>query len=545
MNTIRKNPLAVSKKNRLIQQLRQQLQAMSKNTSQLNAPLQQIISHIPGNVYWKNADNVYMGCNLNLARILGLSHPEEIIGKRAEDFLDLADAEAINDADEKVIKHDEELQFEEDGYNNKGEVARYLSSKIPLRDATGKVVGLLGLSFDITERKKIEQELINAKQKAEIASEAKSQFLAVVNHELRTPLTGIVGLVGLLEQQTHQLAHPDIENLIKNLKDCSQYMLNLINDVLDFSRYESGKYKIKLRPVALSELFQDMQQVLSALSKEKALHLDFNFADNLPTVQTDPRMLKQILINISYNAIKFTDKGSVSFKVSVQDSIDGYTALEVIIQDSGKGMPQEKLQAIFEPFFQLDDPYQRQSSRSGTGLGLAIVKRLAKFLNLTINVESELNVGTRFTLRGIFAISEKLAIPAPKAQQQLPLNHAAVLLVEDDLIIQQVHGEMLKNLGFSVSVASNGKEALMLYEKQQFAILIIDIGLPDITGFELIQQLRIQMQLSKVMTPILALTGYTELKEKIACRQAGANEVAAKPIDIIKLKEILSRLISY
>ncbi len=503
----------------------------------------EILALMPGNVFWKNKDGVSLGCNNNLAKFLKLNSPDDIIGKRNSDFMPEELARKLDEIDQEIMASKEGKFIEETGINANQEPAIFFSQKIPLFNKTGEVIGIVGISIDITERKKIERELKEAKEKAEASNRAKSQFLAVINHELRTPLTSILGLVNFLKKGN--LSPEEEKSIVEDLDNCSQNLLNLVNDVLDFSQLEAKRYIAIITPVELKVFLLGISRILAPLAKNKNLTLKLEVDKKLPPfILTDQRLLRQILINVITNAIKYTDKGRVIIQARSIKEIGNKVTIEVVITDTGRGIPTDKINQIFEPFQQLEDPYTRQSSRSGTGLGLAIVKRLAALLNLSINVQSEVGKGTTFSLIGEFTIgndskAQKINSFTPKVISNIPQHKFKVLLVEDDPIVQKIHHKMLMELGATVETASSGKEALSRIKGQD--ILFIDIGLPDITGFQVIQKIR--NELNNQHMPIIALTGYTTDKEKEIFLAAGANEVASKPINIDQIQSLLERYI--
>lgn len=544
----------------LIDQLINLIKEKEKNIANLKAEndmLRNIIALIPGNIYWKDKEGYYLGCNYNVAQILGLSSPEEIIGKQNTELLDAKLGALADQIDNEVNVSGKEIYVEENGLNINLEPAIYLTKKLPLFDDTRKMIGILGVSFDITERKKIEEDLKIAKENAEASNRAKSQFLAVVNHELRTPLTSIVGLIDFLKQG--DLPLEEEKNIIDAIDNCTQHLLSLVNEVLDFSRLESGKYNIRMDPVSLNAILYEVYGITKTLAKKKGLELRIESGPNVPkTILTDSRVLRQILINLVSNAIKFTEKGHVTIRLNTLEQNHHKTKLEITVVDTGLGIPSNKIKLIFEPFQQLEDAYTRQSSRAGTGLGLTIVEKLAALIDAVISVESEPGRGSTFSIISEFETPDNDGTAGPHVlvieklrKKRRKKNTCAkgvmysnsitqkpnVLLVEDDPIVQYVHKKMLTDLGCEVCTASHGHEAITTLNNHD--IVFVDINLPDISGFEVIKSIRQHNHTSKI--PIIALTVYTGKEEKSACLKAGANEFASKPISQNHLKKLLLR----
>jgi signal transduction histidine kinase/CheY-like chemotaxis protein len=629
--------------------------------------LRQIIAMMPGNVYWKNAKGIYLGCNSNVADILKLDNPEDIIGKQDEGLLGRELSIKTTSIDSIVIETRKEKCLEEIGFDINGNPATYLTRKTPLYTSKGKVKGILGVSFDITERKAMEENLKVAKLKAEAANRAKSKFLAMISHELRTPLSGILGFTELLKQ----LAVPDSKKneYLKYINDSGQYLLSMINSLLDYNKLDTKKYELSLLPVNLKELIENSISMLSGNAKNKELIISLDYPVDAPKyVISDNRTLHQILINLIGNAIKFTAKGYIKVIVNnIHDSANT-AKLQIMVADSGIGIPSHETKSIFKQFYQLGNVYTRKVSLTGTGLGLAIVKKLCKLLSATISVTSTPGKGSTFTITNTFKkISDdefpwlpyatgvriliindsykknsltrflnntsheytrtKEALNLLKSASQnlqpfeiviihsdlndlkpshllktiktdndlhqpmtvlvnenkTPTNKHAyfalpsslkklntttfqtylknawehwsrckqqtsatstdklnplVLLVEDNNLIQIIHKHMLEDLGCKVHVTASAKQALVLL-KNSYDMLFIDIGLPDIAGFDLIKTIRTTENHKNAKTPIIVLTGYSEEEERQRCIRAGANDVSIKPISQTTLNDLL------
>lgn len=514
------------------------------NSHQINPQdffsLQKIIDLLPGNIFWKDREGKMVGCNNHVAHIFGLNSPRDIYGKRMIDLMPAELAAEVDRTDQRIMASQQTVSLEENGLNDQNEPAVYLSYKIPLCNEKGDVIGLLGTSLDITEQKRLEKELILAKQKAEASDQAKSRFLAVVNHEMRTPLTGILGLVDCMKKDDLTLAEK--KNLSSDLEHCTQNLLYIVNDILDFSRLEAGQSApLNMQPIDLDALIHEVIGITNGLAKNKGLWIHSTLNEN-HIIMTDTHMLRQILINLLNNAVKFTQKGGITLRVKTVKQSAERIRLSISIQDTGKGIPPDKQQMIFEPFQQIDDPYTRESSRSGTGLGLAIVKRLAAILNLKLSLVSKPGKGSTFSLTGEFETlaPEKYSL---SSENQTSVNQnekiLKVLLVEDDKIVRYIHEKMLLELQCNVETCDQGQLAIDTFNDHH--ILFVDIGLPDISGFEVIRRIRDKEKIIKTNCSIIALTGYTGDEERTACLEAGANEVMNKPINKIQLTKILKQ----
>lgn len=504
--------------------------------------LRQIIALMPGTVFWKDKKGFYQGCNNNLAHFLGLASPDDIIGKNNYDLMSKELADPLEKIDREIMETGKGRHVEETGINLNNEYIFFYTQKIPLRNQRGEIIGLLGISIDITERKIIEKKLKIAKEQAEASDKAKSEFLAVVNHEVRNPLTGILGLLDILKK--NNLTLEEVKKLIDDLENCAQYLLTLVENVLDLTKLEAKKKKIYFTPTNLVNVITEVTSMVAALAGKKGLDLKTQMDKSIPDlILIDELALHQILLNIINNAIKFTERGHILIEARCLQQIKNHARIEIAIHDTGKGIPGEQQSLIFNPFYQLEDIYLRSSSRNGTGLGLAIVKKLSALLNMDIRVESKVGEGSSFYLNGEYKIYKKRLLKQSLSQVNKINNYISpkkikILLVEDDNIVQHIHAKILEDYGYHVDVANNGSLAIKMFDHHH--IMLVDIGLPDINGFELIRLIRNDANINKKL-PIIALTGYTGEKEKSACFEAGANEIINKPVSANHLKKLVER----
>jgi len=517
-----------------------------------NTLLHNVIAQVPGHVYWMNKEGTYLGCNNANAQFFGFSSPDGFIGKCHNDFFNPDIAKQLHKVDQGVIASGKEYYVEEESVDTNNHPAIYLTKKTPFTNHEGETIGVIGVSFDISDRKKMEHDLKIAKEKAEASDHAKSQFIAVMNHELNTPLASIIGLVDLLKNGN--LPPSEEKNMLSTIKNCTQHLLNLVNQVLDFTRLEKGNSHVDKTFINLSSVIQEVYNLLYITAKNKGLELRVHFNQHINTsIFTDPHILLQILINLVNNAIKFTQKGHVTIQVNVNSQKAQTIMLELAVIDTGIGIPADKLESIFQPFHQLKDAYTRESSRNGTGLGLAIVKKLSEQLNIKINVSSKPGQGSIFSLMGEFktcddnTLTTPVLTPSKKTSANktniktsdltIAAKKLRILLVEDDPVIQYIHRKMLERFQCHIEIVSNGHDAIKT--ENEYDIVFVDISLPDISGFEVIKTLRNQ---KPPTLQIIALTVHTGKKEKQACIQAGANKFINKPITQAKLRKILMQV---
>lgn len=355
--------------------------------------LEGVLALTPCHVYWKDRKGVILGCNNNNAAFLKLNSPKEIVGKTTYDFQPSDVAKAVEENDEFVMSTGQSFESTENAFGKDGKLQYFLSNKVPLTNKKGEVIGLVGISVDITKEREREQELIKAKEKAEAANLAKSEFLANMSHELRTPLNGILGMAQLLgfSKNLDEEDRSKVDDLISS----GNILLELINDVLNFARAEAGKIAMQSVPIQLPELVGKTIKSLSPLAIEKNLVLTSELTHQCPAIIiSDPLRIRQILTNLVGNALKFTDEGRVNVAVDVTEQNNENITLQFSVEDTGCGIPLDQLELIFERFHQVNSSYK--TTKVGTGLGLALVKKLVGELNGTVGVHSSVGAGSVF-----------------------------------------------------------------------------------------------------------------------------------------------------
>lgn len=503
--------------------------------------LESILYQMPGNIYWKTTDDCYLGCNINNAKTLNFSSPQELVGKYGIDFLPPDIAKEVHEADCKIMQGRQEISFEERGIDSRGRIATYLSRKTPLYDKDNEVVGILGISVDITKQKQTEEKLKFAREKAEAASRAKSQFLAMISHEIRIPMTSILGFASFLKQDL--LTHEERQAYVEHIIQSGNYLLTLINKFLDYSKLEADKVNLIPASLNFKKLIEDVITMLTSMAQEKYLSLTLNYDAVAPEViQADVSSLQRILVNLIGNALKFTQKGGVTIQVKCLEKTAECAKLEIAVEDTGIGIPADKIKDVFKEFYQVEDIYTRSKSMTGTGLGLAITKKLVKLLNGKIQVSSKVNHGSTFSFVIPFPLANTLKpslLPTENINENNFSSHLRILLIEDDVLVRIVHQRMLTQLGCQVDVAENAKEALAMIRKD-YSMIFADIGLPDMNGFDLIKEMRKYFRETH-QKPIIALTGFGNENEKERCLRAGADEVLLKPASSDALKSVIKR----
>jgi signal transduction histidine kinase/CheY-like chemotaxis protein len=419
---------------------------------------------------------------------------------------------------------------------------------------TTKIIGEMTLSFlileDITEDLQLEKALLEAKEKAEKASQAKDNFLAIISHELRTPMNGILGMAKLVLGTRLQ---PDQRECLELVRISGEKLLALLNDLLDFSKVRDGKMELEVICFSLRDVMDEFYRILLMKARKKNLACELHVACDVPErLYGDPRRLQQILMNLADNAVKFTEKGLVTIAVSVNQHQDNNVELLFEVQDTGIGIPQGKINIIFEKFTQADSSTTRKYG--GTGLGLSIVALLVEIMGGTVWVKSNVGVGSSFYFTVEFEVSASAsnhnsveAIEQPfhpkDSKATRPLQ---ILIVEDEFINKKVAVRMLTNQGHEVTLASNGRQALVLFNAEQFDVIFMDIQMPEMDGIQATAAIRnLEKQWgNNTHIPIVAMTAYAMQGDRERLMSAGMDEYISKPLDSEELANLLRKLFS-
>jgi signal transduction histidine kinase len=401
---------------------------------------------------------------------------------------------------------------------------RNILSKLDAQDRTHAELPELTRGMVETERA--------ARHAAEAANRAKSEFLAGMSHELRTPLNAVLGYAQLLTMQGG--LSPRQARGVDTIHKSGEHLLELINDILDLARIEAGRTELNPAPVNLSELLQTVVNLMRVKADEKRLNFVFDAGAGLPeTVVADDRRLRQVLLNLLGNAIKFTDNGTVTLGASAEPKGQSQVLLRLDVEDTGVGMRPDEMERIFEPFEQVGD-VQRRSG--GTGLGLAITRALVNDMGGQVRVSSQLGRGTRFRVELPLPVSQ----PAQAASRQSPGvaryqgPPRRVLVVDDVAANRTLMSDFLTNAGFEVAQAGDGSELLAAARSFRPDLILMDSVMPTVDGMEATRRLRQDAVLTAV--PVIALSASATAEHRAACLQAGVNVFLTKPVSLQTLQ---------
>ncbi len=565
-----------------------------KKNESYKEPFRKIIEKLPGNIWWKDKNLKYLGCNDRVIEVLDLASRKEFIGKDDHQLWNKEIADKLLEADLYVLKTGETINLEETIVQGDGSSAIMLTNKSPLYDDDRNIIGIVGTSTDITYRKELEKNLRDQREKALAASKSKSEFIANMSHDLRTPITGMLGMVQDMlntadharsslqtEQQskatpTSSPYSPLLTNIIEMVRRNGAFLmaatdelLQLCNEILEVVSLESGVTTESPESFNLRELVEHNIELLLPVAQHKKLNLLHEINQSIPEYLYGLRIyLDRILLNLLSNALKFTESGFVKIKVQLSkaDTIDHQAGnkviLQILVEDSGVGIPSDKFDTIFEHFSRLTPAYE--GLYKGAGLGLYTVKRYLEAMGGKIDVKSEVGKGTCFTVTVPLMTSDHTdrakesirvsKIPKPISTAAIAAEFeksptpteatASILIVEDNTLAAIAVRLALKPFNCATDVAKNGAQAVKKAQSESYDLILMDIGLPDFSGVEAVKRIRALADTQKSQVPIVALTGHAGDPEKQQeCLNAGMQDVLSKPVQPLALESILQKYI--
>ncbi|AGH47201.1 aerobic respiration two-component sensor histidine kinase ArcB [Paraglaciecola psychrophila] len=488
----------------------------------LSTLLRSIIDASPDLIYYRNQEGQFAGCNRVAEEMTGKTE-QELIGLTPHQVYDEELARQVVASDQDVLENNTSITEELWLRFADGRRRFYEMRKVPFYSADDTRLGILAFGRDITERKQAENVVAKA-------SKDKTAFIATISHELRTPLNGIVGLSRMLRDTdltSEQFAW------VSTIYASGITLGNIFNDIIDLDRLDRDRLELSLKTVSIKDFTQELSSIIELLADDKDLTFAAHVEEPLPAlVEVDGTRLRQILWNLLFNAVKFTQRGTVSLEVKAE-KVDAETSMVTFkVCDTGVGIPQQDLDKIFAMYYQVDSP--EHQSATGTGIGLAICQQMVSLMNGKISVSSVIGEGTCFTVDLPLGISKK-----PIQVETLKVTGLQILLVEDIELNVMVAKALLEKLGQHVDVAMTGNEAINMARNKQYDLVLLDIQLPDMNGFEVANVLHEESLVEQ--TSIVALTANV-IKTRQEYLDNGMDEVISKPVKKSRIIEVFNSL---
>jgi PAS domain S-box-containing protein len=488
-------------------------------------------------------------CNDAFAQMYGYNTASDIIGTQINDLLPRTDQRNVEFL-RAFIQNDYRLEnAESNKVDNEGKAFYILNNFVGIREGN-YLVHAWGIQRDITEKRQYEDMLIEARNAADAANQAKSEFLANMSHEIRTPMNSVIASTELLlgtalTKEQQEYAHIIYQG--------GEILVSLINDILDFSKIEAGEMELHPTPFNITTLMEEIIFIFKSRAQPSNVTLTLEKDEDIPsTIVGDSKRLRQIIFNLVSNAVKFTEKGTITLKIKKLDENNDHTTLRFEVEDTGIGIAPDKIKGIFGKFIQADSSSDKKYG--GTGLGLAISKQLTELMGGTISATSEFGKGSCFVVQIPFILATASEFASVRAEEkekfsrqvqsvssepQISQIHAKVLLVEDYPPNQKVAQKMLEKIGCTVEIASDGEQALQKLHEQYYDIVLMDCQMPEMDGFETTRLIRQDKDLADNI--IIAMTANALEGDREKCIAAGMNDYIAKPIRFKEVETVLHK----
>lgn len=507
--------------------------------------LHEIIAYIPHHIFWKNRKGQFLGCNSLFAKAAGFKDPTELIGKTDYDMPWATQAAKYQEDDRQVMDSGQaQVDIEDPQRRPDGTEIVALVSKVPLQNSDNQTYGVLGIYNDITERKKQERELITAKRLAEEANKAKTDFITNMSHDVRTPITAMLGLTNAI------IENADDTKLVKRnavmLTNATNEILNIFNEVISSIEVEADQSLQKSINFSPRELIESNLRLIRPALSEKNLDLHFECTEEVPHYLCGKKiLLDRIILNLLSNAAKFTEQGHISIQLSTVILDEESCRLILKVSDTGIGIAKEKRTKIFEKLYRINPSYSTR--HIGYGLGLYLVKCAVDGLGGNIQVDSAPGKGSIFTVDCPFALgkSPKQSNDYTKLDthcdaKDARAKDARVLLIEDHPLVASMQKDLFTTLGCLVDIAPTASGAKLLLIKNSYDLILIDLGLPDMSGIEFMHTIQNELNLK---VPVVAITGHGTRHDRIECLTAGMQDMFNKPITAHTAELITNRYI--
>ncbi|WP_394257030.1 aerobic respiration two-component sensor histidine kinase ArcB [Vibrio harveyi] len=503
--------------NEVFQRERTQLELAERT-----ALLRSFIDASPDLIYYRNADGVFSGCNRAMEELTGKKE-HQLVGLSPWDVYSKEVAEHIVDTDQKVFADNQAITYEQWLEYPDGRKHYFELRKVPFYSKDGRHLGLVGFGRDITERKRHEESL-------EKASRDKTTFISTISHELRTPLNGIVGLSRMLLDS--QLTEEQRKHM-QTINVSAITLGNIFNDIIDMDKFDRRKLELLPAPLNFEDFVAEIESISALMAEQKGLRFDLERLSSLPkAIEVDATRLRQVIWNLVSNAMKFTKEGGVVMTVSA-DVEEDYATIIMEVEDTGIGIPDEELDKIFAMYYQVKSGKDNLHA-VGTGIGLAVSKQLINMMDGDITVASEEGFGSTFTVSIHVPVVE---LEAPVIDAKRDHVHLNIFMVEDIELNVTVAKSLLESLGHSVTVAMTGEEALVNFVPDEYDLALLDIQLPDMTGFDVAKYYREHYD---NLPPLVALTANV-MKDRREYLDNGMDDAISKPLAVQALQAVIDK----